>query len=123
MIQLTPRYKIYEENSILHLIFHESSIITYDDAITFEQQIKSIKAKNQIRLVDIKAQFTINEKAKHYLESSKTKAKILAQGILVGANTNQINLDFYQGMNCKKTEIKIFVNYDVAIEWLSLFKS
>jgi hypothetical protein len=122
MIQLIPYYKIYEESSIVHLIFHESSIITYDDAITIEREIKAIKPKNQLRLVDIRAEFEIDEKARHYLDSPKTKSKIFALAILVGANTNQTTLDFYHEMNCKKTKTKIFVNYDIAIEWLSLFK-
>jgi hypothetical protein len=123
MNPLTCGYKIYEENNIFHLIVHESAVIRYDDVLNIEQYIKSKTSRDQLKLIDVRAISIIDEKARHFLDSPKIKYRVLAQAILVGANTNQNIIDFYQELNSKKTESKIFVNYDVAIEWLNSFQT
>lgn len=121
--KITSTYKIYEDNSIIHLIIHEGSELSYNDAKEIDAYIKNhLGSKRHLKLLDARASFTMQSLAKSFFESPKVKLKMQAQAVLIGSNTKQQVIDLFSEMNGPKLPSKLFVDYDEAIRWLNTFK-
>lgn len=118
--KVTGNYKLYEDNDIIHLIIHDGVILSYENAKEINTYISSSYSKKKhLKLFDARGSFLLEEGAQHFFESPKVKFKIKGQAILIGVKTKQQIIDLFMGMNNKKLQTKLFVDYDTAINWLS----
>lgn len=121
--KVTGIYKVYKDNGIVHLIIHDSSVLSYDVAKEIDAYIKaSCPAKKHLKLLDARGSFVLEENTMHYFESPRVKLKARAQAILISSNTKQQVIDLFTEMNSRKLPTKLFVNYDDAVNWLKSFK-
>lgn len=116
---VTRTSEIYLNNNIVHVIISESSFINYNDAIDNHITIKKItNNKKHTRLIDVRAKCFFDESARRFNESKIAKNKIIAQAVLVGGNTRQEVIDYFSEMGLRRMPVKIFIDYNSAIEWL-----
>lgn len=119
MKKQTAICKIHKENNIIHLQFNESSILKSSDLNEIDEYINDFYGKDDLpKLIDVRADLRIDEKAKQFLKEQKTQSKITHQAILAGKNTNEEILHVFIGMNSKTTPCRVFTDYDTAVEWL-----
>lgn len=122
MDKITKSYRVYFDSNVLHLIFSNSTIIDIQSANEIESFAKHYsKTLKVLRLIDIRASFSIEPEAQKYFQSQRIKKRVLAQAVLVGSTTNQEIMDFFLEMDSKKLPVKLFVDYNSAIEWLNAF--
>ena len=111
--------KVHKENNIIHLEFNESATLTFSDLNEMYDYIEEVYDTNLPKLIDVRANLTIEEKAKQFFKNQSTKNKIAKQGILTGKNTSWEILNIFIGMESEKTPIRIFIDYSSAIAWLN----
>lgn len=113
---------VYTENNIVILKFNNFVILKYPDLVELFEYIDNVYGKERyLKLIDIRSQNVIDQKAKRFLENQKTKYRNAAIAILVGNNTNQEILDAFISLNSRKTPAKIFVERERAVYWLNSF--
>ena len=120
MYETTRSSKIYLHNGIVHVIIYESYTLLYEDVMDINIKVNKItNNKKHLKIIDVRGKFDMEEKSKRFLESKIAKSKIIAQALLLGSNTRQEVVDCFVEMNCRKMPVKVFVDYDYAINWLT----
>ena len=118
--ETTRTCKIYINNGIIHITIFDGFSINYEDALDINQSINKITTnKKHLRLIDVREKCNIDEKAKRFLESRTAKSKISREAILIGNNTKQELINYFTEVKYRRMPIKVFEDYDCAIEWLS----
>ncbi len=108
-----------DENNILHFAILENVRIDYEDALDNALVIKSLSNNKPIlKLIDMRANCTIEKKAQKFIDSNEIKHKTIARAVIKGSLFNRILIKFFMSLNKNSTPTKIFADYDEAYTWL-----
>jgi hypothetical protein len=116
----TRTAKIFkDDNGILHFIMTEGIHLDYEDAIDNAIVIKRLtNGEPTLKLVDSRADWTIDKKAQTFLRSNEVKEKTLARAVVKNSIINSVLINFFAKLSRPKVPTKIFTNYEEAYKWL-----
>ena len=80
------------------------------------------KNKSCVKLIDIRAGFKLEEKAKKLLDSNDAQKKTNARAVLTSSNIKKITLNFFLKYNSNLIPTKFFTDEKQAIEWLKTYQ-
>lgn len=107
-----------DENTVLHIEMLEGARVDYEDAVDNLLVVKSYtKGKMVLKLIDARAGFRIDKRARELINSVDAKQTI-ARAVVKGSFIARVLLSFFAGLNKPKTPTKIFSDYDEAYKWL-----
>jgi hypothetical protein len=110
-----------DENNILHIVMHANVRLDHEDAVDNALVIKSFtKGKKTLKLIDARANFSMDKKAKQFVNTIDVKQTI-ARAVLKGSLSSLV-LSFFTQLSKPETPTKIFSNYDEAYKWLLEFQ-
>ncbi len=113
---------IYKDNNVVVLQFNNYAILKCPDLVEiFEYIYEAYGKERYLKLIDIRAELVMDDKARDYLQNQKIKYRTVAIAVLVGNNTNQEILNIFISLDSKKTPAKVFVEQNSAMYWLSSF--
>ncbi len=123
MKRAPQKYEIQFYLDIIQIKIGEKTLINALDILEIDSFIKEkVHKKRFKRLINISECCQIDDEAKKTLTNQKSRSKVMVQAIIVGSNTNQDVLDFFEDMGSRKLPTKIFVNERHAKTWLSTFE-
>ncbi len=111
--------KIHKENNIIHIQFTEDAFLTHSNLNELYKYIDCMYGKNyHLKLIDVRAPLLIDEKAKRSISDQHSDSKMARLAILAGRNTNEEIIKNFITMDSEKTPLRIFTEYESAIDWL-----
>jgi hypothetical protein len=116
----TRTAKIFlDENNILHLMICRHATLDYEDALDNYLIVKNLtKGKPCFKLIDIRYQVKIEQRAKLFLDTKDVQSKTLARAILINSTVKRKTFNFFIKFNLQKTLTKFFTKEEEAKEWL-----
>ena len=116
----TRTAKIFkDENSVLHFVMIEGVHLDYEDAIDNALVIKKLtNGKPTLKLVDARANWTIDAKAQTFIRSNEVKDLTIARAVVKNSIFDAILTNFFTKLNRPRVPTKIFTNYEEAYKWL-----
>ena len=108
-----------DENDIIHLVILEGIHLDYYDALDNSLVLRNLsKNKRALKLIDARANYSIDKKARTFIASKELKEKTMARAILVNSTVKKILTNFYLHLNEPEVPAKIFTDYNEAYNWL-----
>lgn len=96
--------------------------IDYEDAVDNAIVIKRIIGENKaLKLIDSRASWTINKKARTFVKEIDSKQTI-ARAVLTQTTLSSLLNNFFTQLGKSKIPVKFFSNYEDACDWLLSFK-
>lgn len=103
---------------------HKNVHVDYEDVLDNLLVIRNLSGnKRVLKLIDSRLNWTIDKKAKKYIETSDVKNKTLARAVLKGSVLNKLVSNLFMNLNEPQIPTKVFTNLDEAYNWLLKFKS
>jgi hypothetical protein len=113
-----------DENDIINITMHKNVHVDYEDVLDNLLVIRNLSGnKRVLKLIDSRLNWTIDKKAKKYIETSDVKNKTLARAVLKGSVLNKLVSNLFMNLNEPQIPTKVFTNLDEAYNWLLKFKS
>ncbi len=115
--------KIHKENNVIHIQFNENAYLKYSNLNEVYEYIESMYGKNDLfKLIDVRVPLSIDEKAKRLIIDQHSKSTFAKQAIIAGKNTNEEIIKVFIKMDSDKTPLRIFTDYENAIDWLHSYE-
>jgi hypothetical protein len=112
--------KIHKENNVIHIQFNEHARLKNSNLNEIYEYIDSVYGKSDhLKLIDVRAPLSMDEKVKGSIISQHSKSKMAKQAIFAGKDTNEEIIKIFIEMHSERTPLRIFTDYDNAIEWLT----
>lgn len=112
-----------DRNDIVIITIKKNAEIDFEDAADNFLVIKHmVENKPCLRLIDARGGFSMDKKAKTFLESKDVKERTRARAIVVHNKIKKVLLNFLYTLETKKVPTQVFTDYDGAYEWLMNFK-
>lgn len=110
-----------DKNKILHIEMIDGIWLDYEDAIDNALVIKRLTGKKVLKLIDARANFGIDKRARVFINQIDKKQTI-ARAVIKGSSFGKLLLMFFTSLSKPATPTKIFTDYDEAYSWLQSFK-
>lgn len=111
-----------DQRGILHMEMIDGVEIDYEDAVDNAIVIKRIIGENKaLKLIDSRASWTINKKARTFVKEIDSKQTI-ARAVLTQTTLSSLLNNFFTQLGKSKIPVKFFSNYEDACDWLLSFK-
>jgi len=108
-----------DENNIIHIIMHNNVIVDYEDALDNSLVIRSLSGgKKVLKLIDSRCNWSIEKKAKDFIDSKDIKDNTIARAVVKSSVINSKLINFFTKLNRPQIPTKIFTDYDEAYSWL-----
>ncbi len=113
-----------DANEIVLVRMTEGIHLDYEDALDNFLVVRQFsKSKQLLKLIDSRADWTIDDKAKRYMEGKSMRNTTKARAFVVRSQTKKLLLNFYYTLNAPNAPSQVFTDYDEAYAWLLSFKS
>ncbi len=108
-----------DKNEVIHVSIHEGSKMDYYDALDHYLVIKNLSGPEPVlKLIDSRANWSIQPKARKFLAGKEVKAKPIARAVLVNSSFKSLLLNFFSELNKPEVPTRVFTDYDKAYDWL-----
>lgn len=112
-----------DDNNILHIVLLAGIKMDAEDAVDNLLVVRHLtKHKPCVKLIDIRAGFRIEKKAKNILDKADTQKKTMARAIVTGSSIKKVALNFFLKYNSNSIPTKFFTDINEAIEWLKTYQ-
>ncbi|MDO8999829.1 MAG: hypothetical protein Q7W45_08700 [Bacteroidota bacterium] len=112
-----------DDNNILHIVLLPDVKMDIEDAVDNLLVVRHFtKNKPCVKLIDIRAGFKIERKAKVLINKADTQKKTIARAILTGSSIKKVVFNFFLKYNSNSIPTKFFTEVNEAIEWLKAYQ-
>lgn len=119
------RFLLNADKDTLMVSYYESTEITLEKAeAVIDLVYPYAKAGAIYGITDLTANYlSISEEARKYFQSNKANDLNLAHAVVLESLATRILVNFFQNINKPTMPLKIFNNFDSAINWLNAMKA
>jgi hypothetical protein len=108
-----------DENNIIHMVMHDNVVLDLEDAMDNALVIRNLSKGNRVlKLIDSRANWTIEKKAREFLNSKEVKDNTIARAVVKSSVVNSKLINFFIKLNKPQFPTKIFTDYEEAYQWL-----
>lgn len=112
-----------DDNNILHIVLLADVTVDAEDALDNILVARQFtKNKPCVKLIDIRAGFKLEKKAKILLDKADVQRKTNARAIITGSKLKKVAINFFLKYNSNSIPTKFFTDINEAIEWLKSYQ-
>ena len=108
-----------DEDGILNIVMHPRVKVDYEDALDNYLAARHISGNTKVlKLIHSKVQWSIDKKAKDFLNRKEVADQTIARAILKGSAFSKMLETFFVSVSKPSIPVKVFTDEEEAREWL-----